>query len=87
MRIARYGKTRYWAVSDTAGMLVCLCVYSKGAREVVRRLQQACETRQQGPETNGLTKEAGSRGDLKGVLTVTWGSGCVALFPFNGKVV
>ncbi len=39
MRIARYGKTRYWAVIDAAGSLICLCVYRKGAQEVVKRLQ------------------------------------------------
>ena len=43
MRIERYGKTRYWAVIDWAvidadGTLVCLCVYKRGALEVVRRL-------------------------------------------------
>ena len=43
MRIARYGKTRYWAVIDTDGTLVCLCVYRKGAAEVVRRLQTRCQ--------------------------------------------
>ena len=39
MRIARYQKTRFWAVFDTDGTLVCLCVYRKGAEEVVKRLQ------------------------------------------------
>ena len=39
MRIARYGKTRFWAVIDADGTLVCLCVYRKGAQEVVKRLQ------------------------------------------------
>ncbi len=39
MRIARYRNTRYWAVIDTEGTLVCLCVYRKGALEVLRRLQ------------------------------------------------
>jgi len=39
MRIARYGKTKYWAVYDGA-MLVCVCLYKKGAAEVLRRLQQ-----------------------------------------------
>ncbi len=39
MRIARYRNTRYWAVIDNEGTLVCLCVYRKGALEVVRRLQ------------------------------------------------
>ena len=36
MTIKRYG--RYWAVYDTAGVLVCICLYKKGAQEVVRRL-------------------------------------------------
>ena len=39
MRIARYGTTRYWAVIDADGTLVCLCVYKRGALEVLRRLQ------------------------------------------------
>ena len=39
MRIARYGKTKYWAVYDGA-TLVCVCLYKKGAAEVLRRLQQ-----------------------------------------------
>ena len=39
MRIERYGKTRYWAVRDRDGTLVCLCVYRKGAQEVLQRLQ------------------------------------------------
>jgi hypothetical protein len=30
---------RYWAVLDTDGALICLCVYKRGAREVLRRLQ------------------------------------------------
>ena len=30
---------RYWAVLDADGMLVCLCVYRKGAQEVLRLLQ------------------------------------------------
>ena len=36
MKIARF--KRFWAVHDAAGILVCLCVYKKGATEVVRRL-------------------------------------------------
>jgi len=39
MRIERYGKTRYWAVREQDGTLICLCVYRKGAQEVVKRLQ------------------------------------------------
>ena len=30
--------TRFWEVLDSAGELVCLTVYRRGAREVVRRL-------------------------------------------------
>jgi hypothetical protein len=41
MRIERYGKTRYWAVIDTDGTLVCLCVYKRGALEVLRRLSNS----------------------------------------------
>ena len=36
MTIKRYG--RYWAVYDANGTLVCVCLYKKGAQEVVRRL-------------------------------------------------
>jgi len=31
-------RTRWWEVRDPAGELVCLTVYRRGAREVVRRL-------------------------------------------------
>lgn len=37
MTIERYGR-RFWAVYE-AGALVCVCVYLKGARAVVARLQ------------------------------------------------
>ena len=57
MRIERYGNTRYWAVIDTDGTLVCLCVYSKGAAEVVWRLQQAYEALQQGQAPNRPPQE------------------------------
>ncbi len=39
MKIEKYG--RYFAVFDTQDALVCLCVYRKGAREVVRRLEKS----------------------------------------------
>ena len=39
MRMERYGNTRYWAVRDRDGSLICLCVYKRGALEVLRRLQ------------------------------------------------
>ena len=38
MRVTRYKHSRFWAVWDSDGTLVCLCVYKKGAREVLRRL-------------------------------------------------
>ena len=41
MSITRYG--HYWAVYDDTGALVCVCVYKKGAQEVVRRLQGSKE--------------------------------------------
>lgn len=31
-------RNRHWEVRDPAGELVCLTVYRRGAREVVRRL-------------------------------------------------
>jgi hypothetical protein len=34
--ISRY--KRFWQVTDAAGRLVCLTVYRRGAKEVVRRL-------------------------------------------------
>ena len=39
--IARQTKGRWWEVRDAAGALVCLTVYRRGAREVVRRLSLA----------------------------------------------
>jgi hypothetical protein len=37
LRIARYGKTRFWALYD-GDVLVCVTVYKKGARAVQQRL-------------------------------------------------
>jgi len=36
MTIKRYG--RYWAVYASDSALICVCVYRKGAQEVVRGL-------------------------------------------------
>jgi hypothetical protein len=36
--VQRYGKSRYWQVTDAAGELICLTVYKRGANEVARRL-------------------------------------------------
>ena len=43
MCIERYGNTRHWAVYDAERRLICLCVYKKGAEEVVRRLEAAAQ--------------------------------------------
>ena len=36
-RVEKY-KRRHWAAYDAEGILVCVCVYRKGAEEVVRRV-------------------------------------------------
>ena len=36
--IIKQTKSRWWEVRDPEGDLVCLTVYRRGAREVVRRL-------------------------------------------------
>ncbi len=38
MKIERYKRTRYWAVYGPEGELIVVCVYKKGALEVIRRL-------------------------------------------------
>lgn len=40
--LTRYG--RFWAVY-AAGVLVCVCVYKRGAAEVIRRLTQGAHGR------------------------------------------
>jgi len=40
MRIERYQNTRYWAVYASDSALICVCVYRKGAQEVMRRLSR-----------------------------------------------
>ena len=46
MKIEKYG-TRHWAVYDSDGHLICVTVYKKGAKEVLRRLliKCCCETK------------------------------------------
>ncbi len=39
--VTRHGHSRFWAVHDPAGELVCVCVYKRGAVEVIRRLESA----------------------------------------------
>lgn len=40
MKVTRY-KRRHWAVYDTEGALICVCVYRKGAENVARLLQES----------------------------------------------
>ena len=60
MDITRRG--RFWAVHDQKGQLVCLAVYKKGAREVVRRLSPATPTLLGKPrcKPGGLARHAAS---------------------------
>lgn len=39
--ISKHRHSRFWAVYDPAGELVCICVYKCGAEEVTRRLTLA----------------------------------------------
>ncbi len=39
-RIEKYG-SRFFAVYDENDLMICVCVYRRGATEVVRRLQEA----------------------------------------------
>jgi hypothetical protein len=56
--VERYGRTRFFAVRDAAGALVCVCVYKRGAQEVARRLQALAEAQRwldtNGPPQDGL---------------------------------
>jgi hypothetical protein len=36
MKVEKYGR-RFWAVYDVDGTLICVTVYKRGAKEVVRR--------------------------------------------------
>jgi hypothetical protein len=60
MRVEWYRKTRYWAVVEADSTLVCLCVYRKGAEEVVKRLQALDDT-QQWQDMNAPTEEGESK--------------------------
>lgn len=55
-RVERYGKTKFFAVRDAAGALVCVCVYRRGAEEVARRLQ-ALDDAQRWADANGPAQE------------------------------
>ena len=36
--VSRHKRSRFWAVRDARGELICVCVYKRGALEVARRL-------------------------------------------------
>ena len=55
MTITRYG--RYFAVYDDEQVLVCPCVYRKGAREVVRRMTGGTDEPASGHRTRTRRKE------------------------------
>ena len=38
--VTKHGHSRFWAVKDGAGELICVCVYKRGALEVARRLAE-----------------------------------------------
>ena len=61
MHIEKYGKTRYWALRDTTGELVCLCVYRKGAEAVMRRLQTLDKKVQQGQKMSHAREDRSSK--------------------------
>lgn len=41
--LTRHEHSRFWAVIDPDGQLVCVCVYRRGAQEVIRRLEAAAD--------------------------------------------
>jgi len=46
MKVEKYLNSRFWAVYDDAGQLICLAVYKRGAYEVantIEKLQKALE--------------------------------------------
>jgi hypothetical protein len=55
-RVEHYGKSRFFAVRDAEGALVCVCVYRRGAEEVARRLQ-ALDDAQRWHDANGPAHE------------------------------
>lgn len=55
-RVERYGKTKFFAVRDAQGALVCVCVYRRGAEEVAQRLQASDEA-QRWHDANGPAQE------------------------------
>ena len=40
MRYERYKGGRFWAVYENPEKLICICVYKRGAIEIIKRLYQ-----------------------------------------------
>jgi hypothetical protein len=58
---------RYWAVRDSSGTLICVTVYKRGAKEVIRRLSawRHCSTAERQVTWSGRlhpTERATTRG-------------------------
>lgn len=47
-RMERYKTSRFWGVYDGPSQLICVCVYKKGAAEIVQRLSDNKSTRRGG---------------------------------------
>ena len=56
MTIEKWSR-RFWAVYDNDGELICVTVYKKGAKEVVRRLSQLTSIKQL-DDMSRLSKES-----------------------------
>ena len=59
--IKRHKQGRFWAVYDPNGALVCVCVYKRGALEVLRRL--ASSGGFNGPSATGPVAERDTLGN------------------------
>jgi hypothetical protein len=75
--ITRYKGSRHWAIHDGAGVLVCVTVYKKGAKEVARRLRATIShtpptdlrVRERTPEMSAMTDTTiGIRAELLALL-------------------
>ena len=62
-QITRRG--RFWAVHDGTGQLVCVAVYKKGAREVVRRLSPAPEAEPTKSAVTARATDGNEKGDTE----------------------
>jgi hypothetical protein len=69
--VTKHGRTRFWAVRDGDGELICVCVYKRGAIEVARRLTSVppladCYLRETPPEPAPEPVRALSRAACQG---------------------